>query len=310
MDFRRIQHFIHVAELGSLSKAAERLNIVQPALTQSIKRLEVELDELLFTRSRRGMSLTEPGHVFLKYAYGILNQYNRAKEAIATVGDNPMGLVSVAMTSSALQVLTVPIYEDLQANFPDIILNIEEGLAGNIQQGFEAGKYDLVLSYFFRPDPSIHIEKLIEEELYLTMPYDASSSSDDIPFIELHDMPLILPQDQHGVGTSLSKHAEEKGIKIVGAQVNAAMHPTLQLVESGFGNSLLPFSAIHTRIEQKRLMARKIVRPQLHHIVSMISPTHRPFSPATLAVMQMIRKAVMQVHSEGKWRGRLLVKNN
>ena len=151
MDFRRIQHFVHVAELGSLSKAAERLNIVQPALSQSVKRLEGELGANLFTRSRKGMELTDSGNTFLKHAYGILNQYNRAKESLSTQGGEPRGLVSIAVTGSSLEVLSVPLAKSLMQKFPKIRLNIESGLAANIQQGFEAGDYDCLL--YTSPSP-------------------------------------------------------------------------------------------------------------------------------------------------------------
>lgn len=128
MDFRRIRHFAHISELRSLSRAAERLHIVQPTLTQSIQKLEAELGTTLFLHSWKGMELTESGHMFLKYAYGILNQYSSAKESISTIGENPKGQVSVAMLASALHVLSVPVCQDIE-------LNLEEGLAANIQQG-------------------------------------------------------------------------------------------------------------------------------------------------------------------------------
>lgn len=62
MDFRKLSHFVTVAETGSLTRAARRLNIVQPALSQSIAKLEQDLGAPLFTRSRHGMALTGAGN--------------------------------------------------------------------------------------------------------------------------------------------------------------------------------------------------------------------------------------------------------
>lgn len=310
MDFRRIQHFINIAELGSVSKAAARLNVVQPALSQSTKRLEAELGVLLFARSRKGMELTEAGHTFLEYAYGILNQFNRAKESLSNTTDKPEGKVSVAMTASALHVLTVPVCQYLADHYPDIKLNIEAGLAGNIQQGFEAGQYDLVLSYLTEPNDSIHREELIREDFFLVTPYDPGNEGADIFFSELNNLPLIIPQEQHGVRAVIMKHAMDQKIKIFTAQVSGALHPTLQLVEAGFGNSLVPWSAIYDRVAQKRLSARKIVDPCLHHTVSMIYPTHRPLTPATVVVMDAIRYSAVQAHNSGSWSGQMLIREH
>ncbi len=316
MDFRRIQHFVHVSELGSLSKAAERLHIVQPALSQSIKRLEDELGTKLFTRSRKGMELTEAGNMFSKYAYGILNQMNRAKESLSTIGENPQGTVSIAMTASALHVLTVPLSRRLKQDYPKIKLNIEEGLAGNIQQGFEAGWYDLVVSYLHKTaenNPrvdSTHIEPLIEEELFYVTPYDSGDHRKEITFSELQDIPLIVPQDQHGVGGSIHKHAEESGFKINVAAISASLHPTIQLIEAGLGSSLLPLSAIYDRIDQKKLQATRVVKPRILHQVSMVFPSHKPLTQASIAVMEALRQTVINVHHNKIWPGKLLISEN
>lgn len=307
MDFRRIQHFVHVAELGSLSKAAERLNIVQPALSQSIKRLEGELNVLLFNRSRRGMELTESGQTFLNHAYGILNQYNRAKESLSTTDGNPQGLVSVAMTASSLDVLTVPLAKSLMQRYPKIKLNIESGLAANIQQSFEAGDYDLVVSHLVSADAKMHIENLIKEDLFLTSPYDPNNIGADIEFKALEGLTLIIPQDRHGVAPEVTTYALEQNIELNTSQVAGTMHATLRLIEAGIGHSLFPWSAIHKCVEQNRISARKVISPNLHHTVSMVYPTNRPLTPATIAVMDLIRSAAKDVFNKGNWAGSLLL---
>lgn len=307
MDFRRIQHFIHIAELGSLSAAAKRLNIVQPALSQSIKRLEDELGVTLFNRSVRGMELTEAGRDFTEFAYGILNQFNRAKESLSAPKDNPGGLVSVAMTESTLQVLTCPLCEEVSSRYPNIVLNMEAGLAGNIKQGFEAGQYDIVLSYLVEPDSTIHVEDLIKEDMYLASAYNPNNKRSDIRFKEMDSLPLILPRSVHGVGALMLKHARAEGVSIARSQIRAALNPTIQLVETGFGYSIFPWSAICNHVNQNRITARKIVEPGLSQTVRMIYPTHRPLTQATIAIMEIIRNIIEKSYADGQWKGELLL---
>lgn len=309
MNFRRIQHFIEVAEVGNLSKAAKRLNIVQPALSQSIRRLEEDLNVALFSRSRKGMELTDAGQQFLISAHGIINQYNRAREDISRMAKDPQGLVSIAMTASVLNVLTVPLCGLLETTYSNIDLNLDEGLAGNILQGFESGAYDLVVSYMATPSESIGVEPLIEEDLFLTGPFKAGSTSKDIPFDQLSKFPLIMPQEQHGIHQMISDISRERGIELSKKRVAAALSPTIELVAAGQGYSLLPMSAIHNRLDRRGLTARRVVRPKLSHTVYMSYPTHRPLTQATLAVMNLIRQSVTQVHRDGKWPGKLLIKS-
>ena len=309
MDFKRISHFVAVAEAESISKAAERMHIVQPAISQSIKKLEEEMGAQLFTRSRRGMELTESGTMFLKYAYGILNQFNRAKESVSAVGKKPTGLVSVAMTASALNVLSVPICTLMQNAYPDIQLNLEEGLSGNIQKGFEAGWYDLMITFDPEPNESVHIEELIIEDLYLVTPYKADSPK-EVVFSDLKNFPIIIPQDQDSIGQTLNKHAEKLSLDITSSMITAALHPALLLIEAGLGNTILPWSAIFDRVELKNVSARKIKSPSIRRCVSMIYPTQRTLTQASIAVMEIIRSAVLSAYKNNNWHGELLIEHD
>ena len=101
----------------------------------------------------------------------------------------------------------------------------------------------------------------------------------------------------------------EKKIELNVAQVAGTMQATLQLIEAGMGHSFLPWSAIHERVEQNRISARRVINPSLHHTVSMVYPTHRPLTPATIAVMDLIRLAAKEVYNKGNWAGTMLLES-
>lgn len=306
VNFKRLSHFVAVAESKTLSSAAEKLHVVQPAISQSIKKLEEELGAQLFTRSRKGMKLTSEGEVFIKYAHGILDQYNRAKESVANLDKTLSGRVSVAMTASALNVLSTEIFLLIQAEFPDIELSLEEGLTANINFGLEAGWYDLVVSFDSEANEAIETVDLIDEVLYLVTPYREQSMS-EIEFSSLAKYPIIQPQDQHAVSATLSKQSKELGIEINVLKTHSALHPALQIIESGSANAILPWSAIFDRVEYNRLSASKIINPDLRRRVGIIHKLHKPLTPAAIAVMAVIREATKTVHEKGNWHGELLL---
>ena len=106
MDIRQLRTFVHVAELGSFSKAADRLHIAQPALSRQIRLLESELKAALFIRHGRGVRLTDAGTLFLDRASGILRQIEQARADVAAEAGDVSGEVSIGVPPSVGIVLT------------------------------------------------------------------------------------------------------------------------------------------------------------------------------------------------------------
>ena len=307
MELRQIHYFIAVAETTSLTKAVGRLHIAQPALSQNIKSLEEELGTRLFDRSRQGMALTDSGVIFLEHARGIILQVNRAKESIRNFDDNPSGTVSIATPASVANVLSVPLFQALKKNYPAIELNLDEGLTGNIRQAFDMGLFDIILELNSGGSDTLSVEPLIREDLYFISQYsEGERNTAEIDFLDLANYPIIMSQVQHSMGRTIMKYAQEQHLDLNIISSNTALHPAIKLIEAGIGYGISPWSAIHEKHEQKLIDARKIINPCMHRTVSMVSPSNRPRTIATLKVMELIRQIVKLVHSEDKWRGELL----
>ena len=307
MELRQIHYFIAVAETTSLTKAVGRLHIAQPALSQNIKSLEEELGTRLFDRSRQGMALTDSGVIFLEHARGIILQVNRAKESIRNFDDNPSGTVSIATPASVANVLSVPLFQALKKNYPAIELNLDEGLTGNIRQAFDMGLFDIILELNSGGSDTLSVEPLIREDLYFISQYsEGERNTAEIDFLDLANYPIIMSQVQHSMGRTIMKYAQEQHLDLNIISSNTALHPAIKLIEAGIGCGISPWSAIHEKHEQKLIDARKIINPCMHRTVSMVSPSNRPRTIATLKVMELIRQIVKLVHSEDKWRGELL----
>lgn len=308
MELRQLRYFVAVAEAKSITKAADRLNVAQPALSLSIKNLEDDLGGLLFTRNRRGVELTDTGVRFLDHAYRIIQQVTLAAEDIRDAGENPRGPVSIAMTASMANVLTVPIYRLVKERYPHIQLTLEEGLSGNMLRGFQAGWYDILLGFDVPATDQHHVEPLLIEHLYLVSKYNgAKPLPAEIAFAELEKHPLLVSRKQHSMGRTMDEYARQQNVSIRTVAGASALHPGIKLVEAGLVHGVLPWSAIHELVATKRLAAQKVVDPLLQREVEMIYPINRPRSPASLKVMDVIRQAVRQVHGEDKWRGQLLI---
>ena len=101
MELRHLRYFVAVAEEGRITRAAERLGIQQPPLSQQIKAIERELDVQLFRRKPRGVELTDAGSAFLKDARAMLAQLDRSFETTRRAARGEQGQLCVGVTSTA-----------------------------------------------------------------------------------------------------------------------------------------------------------------------------------------------------------------
>ncbi len=118
MDVAQLKTLIHVAELGSLSKAADRLRIAQPALSRQIRLLEKELGAVLFERHGRGMVITEIGREVLNHATRVMTELDAIRNVTSEESASFKGLVSIGTTPTVAEIVTVPLVKKIKEVHP------------------------------------------------------------------------------------------------------------------------------------------------------------------------------------------------
>jgi DNA-binding transcriptional LysR family regulator len=143
MELRQLRYFVAVAEEGSFTRAAVRLHLSQPPLSQQIKSLEAKLGVALFRRLHDGASLTEAGHCLLREARKILGQVNYAMREVVQTGAGEKGRVRLGSVGAAFFSVLPPIVEHISERLPEIELELIETGANEQIAALERGEMDL-----------------------------------------------------------------------------------------------------------------------------------------------------------------------
>ena len=171
MELRQLEYFVAIAEAGSFSRAAERLSVTQPVLSRQIKALEQELGATLYSRTGRGIVLSEAGKLFEQHARGVLETAAGAKTALSALGAIPSGRVVIGMPPSVGAVLTAPLVREFRAAFPNVSLGVIEGFSGHVLEWLTNGRIDVAVltgewsNLGFRP-PAVHLLHVHHQKIH------------------------------------------------------------------------------------------------------------------------------------------------
>ncbi len=190
MEIRRLQYFVCIAELGSLGRAADILRIAQPALTRQVRLLEQELGVTLFTRTRRGMHLTDEGSQLLSDVTEPLRQLEGALQNMRSLTSGLSGHVAVGMTPTVTYFLAQPLLERMAEVAPDVVLRIVEGTGLHLGEGLMTGELDMGLLYEALHDHRLVNRDLLTEELVVV----GSPQSGLAPEREQHEADFVAEQ--------------------------------------------------------------------------------------------------------------------
>lgn len=172
MELRHLRSFAALAEERHFGRAAVRLHIAQPALSQQIKQLERELGADLFVRTTRRVELTEAGRRFADHARTVLADVDRARADLALLGAGRAGRVSVGFIGTATYDVLPRVARTVRRELPDVELELRgELLSPALADGLRDRTYDLAL---LRPDPLNHadldLRHLRSERLVAVLP--------------------------------------------------------------------------------------------------------------------------------------------
>lgn len=305
MDIRQLRYFVSIVEYGSLGKAAEKLYVAQPSLSQQVAKIEADLGVTLLVRSPQGMKPTPAGQALYRHARLVLRQMDQLRQEIKADVGGESGTVAVGFPTTMTPLLALPVFERVRARYPGIRLQFFESMSGYINELLANGRLDLAILFRESNTAGITAMPLFDEELYLLGEPggEVAPRARTCRLASLAGTSLVAPSVTNGLRLLLERTfaREEIPLNIV-ADIDSL--PTLlSIAHSGAACTILPASALASREIANRPKMRRIVDPEIRRPASLCWSNTAPVISATLAVRQIIVELIAELAESGAWTG-------
>jgi LysR family nitrogen assimilation transcriptional regulator len=298
VDLKQLDYFRHVAELGSFTRAAAFLSVVQPALSRQIRQLEVELGQPLFERNGRGVVLTEAGARLLEHARGILTQIGRARQELEDQRNGDSGHFTLGLPPSLGSAVTVPLVKAFARSLPNARLATVEGLSTYMLEWLNIGRVDCALVYNATASEQVSLQPLLDDPLFLVSPavgdlrVKPAKPATTLSLDALAELPLIMPSRPHAMRMTVENALAEVNRKIRIAYEIECIPAVIDLVRQGLGFGVLPQNALRISQWADEVAITPIGRPPLHAALAIATAANRPRGPLLRKAIDVIRDIV------------------
>jgi len=257
IDLRLLRYFIAVAEEGHLTKAALRIGIQQPPLSQQIRALEKELGVTLFNRLPRGMELTASGHALLVDAQAILAQMESTISGVRRIAQGERGRLALGFTeSAALQPFIPAVIRAFRLVAPEVVLSVEESNTTELVEALRQKRLEIA---FIRSPvgnaEGLKTETMLVEKMILALPAShvlAGKRRKSVALRALAEERFILNRRPSGPGLydTIIAACRVAGFSPQIEQEARKNLSTLSLVAAGMGISIIPASMRHVVLDE------------------------------------------------------------
>ena len=289
MDLKQMQYFLCLAQEGNVTRAARQLNLVQPALSMQIAKLEKSLGKQLFYRASRGMSLTPAGEALAQRVAPILSDIERVRGEIAQLGGKVSGRVSIGMITSAAQ-STLPVSSaTIAARYPEIHLLVCEGYSETMLEWVIAGQLDIAIINTPAPRLPPTARHILDEEMMLA--HGAGNKlalPKVVSFDRLEGLDIVIPSRRHGLRRILDDAAAEAGFSLKPRLEIDTLSAICEVIATTDLVTVLPGIVLQSTLSAGRIKARRLRNPSIVRSVAWVTNPRRSVSAAMSAVMEVI----------------------
>lgn len=245
MELRHLRYFVAVAEELNFSRAAERLHIAQPPLSQQIRNLEVELGVVLFNRTKRRVELTAPGQVFLEKVHQSIQSIEQAVEAVQRASRGEIGRLSVGFNSSATYSVLPQILRGFRECYPQVELHLHELTTSQQLECLHQHQIDAGILYLPIESSALKVVSILKERLVVAMPESHPLAvSSQLSIRALSREPFIIPPHRLGGGlySKIMQFFQQSGFNPTVVQEAMQLQTMISLVAGEVGVALVPAS--------------------------------------------------------------------
>ncbi len=287
-DLHDLQAFVAVAEFKSFRKAAEFVNISQPAFSRRIEKLEQSLGVKLIDRNTRSMELTNVGRDFSRKARHILDNLDEALLSIEEVGGARMGQVTIACVPSAVYYFLPQVLRQYHASYPRIKIKVHDASANQVLSVVASGEADFGVNFIGDDEPGIDFQTILEERFVAACKKDHPLAKKKVAtWEELKKYDFMTVSKSSGNRMLLDMALA--GTSAKPEIVYEAQHVTtlLGLVEAGMGIAAVPALAMPSK-DHAVLANVPLINPVVSRRIGLIKRKGRSFSPAAERLYELL----------------------
>lgn len=289
MDLRQLGYFVSLFEEGSTTRAARRMNIVQPALSMQIAKLEDELGRKLFERTSQGMVPTSAGEIAYRLFAPILRDLAEAKQQVVSRSSAVSGRIAVGLVASVATSVLARSLSDFARQYPEVEVSVCDGYSSSLMDSVRAGSLDFaVVNKGRRRSDLPSFDMLDEEMVAVTSAASKRNLGSPLTFRDLANLPLILPSKRNGLRLIIDKIAESEDIELSIRLEVDAVATVEELVRNSEWVTVLPAIAVGRGLSEGALRAHRIVAPRVTRQIICVHNPRRPLSAAARLFVEVL----------------------
>ncbi|MHC1768063.1 MAG: LysR family transcriptional regulator [Verrucomicrobiia bacterium] len=296
MEIHQLRYFVAVAQEGSFSRAAAKVRVAQPSLSQQIQKLETILGQRLFDRLTRRVVLTEAGHGLLPFAHRILNELHAAQRFAEDRGQAPAGVVRVGVLPTIGPFVVREFVRRTAEQLPRVELNVFEDVTAQLVQLAGDGEVDFAIVSTCRRIAGTHMERWAEEELLAALPAGhALSERKTLSWPDLRNQVVLLLHESHCLSGQIQKWCAQHRIRSKRVGV-LQLGTLLEMIAAGAGITLVPRMVVPSSVDGVLFRSFRGIVPVRE--INLLRHSSRYQSKAALAVA-LIGRAIVCAAVQG-----------
>ena len=262
MEIRHLQHFVALAQEGSFTRAARKVNIVQSGLSNSIRELEEELGSVLVERTTRKVALTETGKLFLQHARATLASLHGAVQAVRSQDGVVRGRLRLGIMQSLGSYLElIPLLKQFRSAFPTVDVSVRALIADVVPGLVRSGEIDLSFHAIVGRDrwPGIQLIPYVQDSLVAICPRDHPLASRSLVSLETLSKEIFVDlTPDRALRRLVDKVFAQHRIKRTTAFEVSDIQPAMQFVASGLGVAIVPSAVARSSTQSGGCVALRI----------------------------------------------------
>jgi DNA-binding transcriptional LysR family regulator len=297
MELHQLRYFVTVAREGTFTRAAERLYITQPSLSEQIRKLETELGSPLFQRLGRKLALTSAGDALLPHAQRIMAEVEQARTRIQEVRGLRRGRLAIGVLPSPAARLLPTFLADFRRRHPGVeVVLREENASADFEQMVHDGVLDLAIIRLPKRRPDLEETFLVREPMVLVVPHGHRlAERRSVELVELAGEPFVTMKVGYGLRDLLDRLCRQAGFEPKIVFETAHMGSVVGLVVAGMGVTVVPRMAAGQ--EGRRI---RVSDPHAYRELGVIWRQGQPLAPAATIFLDMLRRSADAQASEGR----------